>query len=600
MELNTKEISMPSLTREEEIVLSFPKLKSRIEVRPGDKAKALKNLKEIRADFSEKYIKSFEKFLDTTLGQLYDGINLNPNNVDLEDLVNKNCVVLVPNHQSHADYMAINYVVYKNYKFPLYVAGGKNLDIFPIGKLFRKSGCFFIRRSFHNDILYKLTLEAYLYYLLKEQKPIEFFFEGGRSRTGRLLPPRYGLYQMLIEAHELLKEENPDLGLVFVPVSIVHEYVPEQKSLAKELKGKKKSKESTGQLFGLVKLFSYQFGNVHINLGNPIKVEKSELELKKRTQSLAFDCFREVGKNMAVTPTSLLALTLLDEPMGALKWDDILSKARGVLNYCQKFNVPFTESLKEEKLEKTLGRAIDILIGNKKVDVIGTGEKGHIFYSIKDECRLELLYFKNTILHHFLVPAFINSAWVKLFQGEVTTFSELMNSFIDQREQMKHEFYLPTVKQMFFLALDIISDAVGRKINTLEECMDFSHKDLYNVLQNIGHFSRSLNFISEAYYTSAETIKKLDEQNTAGFSMELYLKTTHDVFEHEKSLARHVKYPESYSEPMMRSALKYFTQLSVLEFESGKYKVVDLVKLNQHLERLEKSLLDKLIFNIRS
>lgn len=587
-------------SRQEEIVLSYPKLKTRLDARPADAEKALKNLKEIRAEFSENYIKPFEKFLDTTLGQLYDGINLNNNGVDLEKLVNENCVVLVPNHQSHADYMAINYVVYKNYKFPLYVAGGKNLDIFPIGKLFRKSGCFFIRRSFQNDILYKLTLEAYLYYLLKEQKPIEFFFEGGRSRTGRLLPPRYGLYQMLLEAHAILKEERPDLDLVFIPVSIVHEYVPEQKALAKELKGGKKEKESTGQLFGLVKLLSYQFGNVHINFGKPIKVKDNTDDIKRKTQNLAFDCFREVGKNMSLTPTSLLAMVLLDEPTGALKWEDILNKARGILNYCAKFNVPFVKSLEEDKIEQSIGRALDILIGNKKVDVIGDGDKGHIFYSIKDECRIELLYFKNTILHHFLVPAFINAAWIHLFQGTVSEFSHLMKLFIDQREQLKHEFYLPTVKQMFYLALNVISDAVGRKITTLEECMDFSHKDLYNVLQNIGYFSRALNFITESYYTSALTLKKLDEIDDNGFTMEIYLKKTYEIFEREKSLGRLIKYPESYSEPMMRSALKYFNQNHILELDSGKYRIIDLPKLEEYLKRVENNLLNKLVFNFRA
>ncbi len=150
----------------EKNVLSYPKLKERID-RSDDpskaKAKALKNLQEMKADFSERAIKLLEKGFDAALTTLYDGINFNENGVNLKELMKKGSVVLVPNHQSHADYVAINYKFYKKYNRPLFVAGGDNLNIFPIGKIFRSGGCFFIRRSFQNDILYKLTMEAYLY-----------------------------------------------------------------------------------------------------------------------------------------------------------------------------------------------------------------------------------------------------------------------------------------------------------------------------------------------------------------------------------------------------------------------------------------------------
>ena len=124
----------------------------------------------------------------------------------MRELMSKGSVVLVPNHQSHADYVEINYKFYKKYNRPLYVAGGDNLNIFPIGKIFRGGGCFFIRRSFQSDIIYKLTMEAYLYALLKQKQPIEFFFEGGRTRSGKLRPPKFGLYSMLLEAHSHLPE----------------------------------------------------------------------------------------------------------------------------------------------------------------------------------------------------------------------------------------------------------------------------------------------------------------------------------------------------------------------------------------------------------
>ena len=116
------------------------------------------------------------------------------------------------------------------------MAGGDNLNITGVGGWFRKMGCFFIRRRFPDDAIYKLTLEAYLYHLLREGRVIEFFFEGGRSRTGKLLPPRFGLYRMLMNAHSELSKVSGK-KLAFVPVSIAHEYVPESRSLDRELGG---------------------------------------------------------------------------------------------------------------------------------------------------------------------------------------------------------------------------------------------------------------------------------------------------------------------------------------------------------------------------
>ncbi|MFA6235775.1 MAG: 1-acyl-sn-glycerol-3-phosphate acyltransferase [Bacteriovorax sp.] len=585
----------------EEIVLSYHKLSSRIANKPDDREKVLKNLKEIRAELSLPFLKTFEKFLDASLSQLYDGINFHDNGHNLGEMSKKNNVVLVPNHQSHADYVAINYVYFKKYQSPLFVAGGNNLNIFPIGPLFRRSGCFFIRRTFANDILYKLTLEAYLHYMLTKGNPIEFFFEGGRSRTGKLLPPRYGLYQMLIEAHSAIPREvrRP---LQFVPVSIVHEYVPEQKSLARELDGAKKAKESAGQLLGLVKLLSYQFGNVHINLGNPViapETPADPAELKTQTQKLAFECFLEVGKNMRVTPTSLLAMILLDEPTGALKWEEMLNKARKIIIYCEKFNVPITDSIKPENLEKSLERAIDILIGNKKVEVIGNTSSQHVFYTIREDSRKEILYFKNTILHHFLVPWIVHMGWVNLFSGHISNASDLKKFFINQRKQLTHEFYLPTVKEVMNKTLDIVSDAIGRPVTTLEECVELSHKELYLILAKVGLFSRACNYLLEAYYVCGLTLKDLSTTDyKEGFKMDTFLKRYKEVFENERKLRRVIKYAESYSVPLSKSSLQYFIHAKIVDSNQGFYAVGDLNKLAEATAKIESDLMGQLNINL--
>ena len=586
-----------------EIVLGYPKLKVRIDEKKITEEKIFKILKEIAATYSTKVMGYFEKALDVSLERLYDGINFNyPAGMDFKDLCEKHNVVLVPNHQSHADYLAINYMVFKHFNFPLYVAGGINLNLFLVGELFRKSGCFFIRRRFQSDISYRLVLEAYLYYLLETGKTIEFFFEGGRTRSGKLLSPRFGLYQMLLESHKAIPSEKRK-KLLFIPVSIVHEYVPEQKTLAQELEGEKKQKENFLQIFKVLKLFSHQFGNVHINLGHPIEgplIEGDESDEKRTlTQRLAFQCFRSVGKNLLVTPTALLSLVLLEEPSGALKWKDIHHKCQFIVEFCKKFKVPFVNSLNPENFGHTIERAMEILEGNGKVDIIKGRDSENIFYSIKADARKELLYSKNSILHHFLIPWTIHSAWIKVFKGSIENVEQLKAFFLRERDQLKHEFYLPTTKEFLQNTLSVISEIIGRKIRSLEECLKLEYKELYLVASSTGLFARSGAYLFEGYYLSALAIKELGQRSsTDGFKFDHFKKKVTGLYNDEKTLERFIKYPESCSFPLLKTSLKYFTHQGVIENSGGGYFVVNNSKLDSLIGEFEGNLMDGLTFNV--
>lgn len=589
-----------TMERMEEIVFSYPKISDRISKKPDDRKAILKNLYEIAADFSPRTMGPFIKILGTAISKLYDSIKFNSDEkIDFVKLVKENNVVLVPNHQSHFDYVAINYIVYKMFGFPLYVAGGVNLNVFPIGKLFRKSGCFFIRRTFARDILYKLSFEAYLYYLLRENKPIEFFFEGGRSRTGRLMSPRFGLYQMLLETHSLIPEEIRK-PLKFIPVSIVHEHVVEQKTMANELEeGTKKKKESFWQIIKGVQIFIKQLGSVHIRLGIPVE-SKPASTIKEIAQNLAFECFRTVSKNMVITPSSMITLIMLDEPAGAMKWDEIMARTKKIIEFCQKFSIPFTDSLKPENQEEAMLHAIDLLIANKKINVFGRTRYGQVFYSIKEECRIEILYAKNTIIHHFLQPWIINLAWLKIFKGQIETFDQLRNFLINQRNQFKYEFYLPSIDEFLERCLKILSDATGKNINSFDQNMEFSHKDLYNIATEIGIFSRGCSYLYEGYYVATQAIKSLAEQEKMEFNTEEFANEFMDIFKTELAHRKIVKYLESRSITIRKNCLKYFEHEGIIENDVGKYKIINMDKLEKLSNYYASILADQLMFRMRA
>lgn len=576
-------------------VLSYPKLTERLATRPEDLEKVKKLFKEIHGEFSPTVVNSAVKLIDATFLKLYDGVNLEVfPGTNFHDLKEKYHIILVPNHQSHADYVALTYSMYKNFEVAIRVAAGINLNVFPMGQFFGKAGAFFIRRSFTSDHLYKITFEAYVYYLLKTNQVVEFFFEGGRTRTGKLLKPKFGLFQMLLESHAQLADSKP---LMFIPVSLAHEHIPEEKAHARELGGAKKKPESGAQLFKLFKLFNKRLGTIHVHFGEGIIVDSFKGDVKEATQALAFDCFKAVGRGMPITPSSLLAMIMLDEPSGALTWKQIEERALDVVDYCIALNIPMTPSLKPNSFRDSLRSSLDMFIGNKKIEVLKREKLNQVFYAIKSERRVEVLYHKNMILHHFVVPGIINSAWFNVFNGSIKDGMALSRFLQNKRKELKYEFYLPTVKEMIREALNIISYALGRRVESIEECMKLSSQDLYQIATKVRRFSTALSYLYEAYYISSLAVKYLASST---FTQERFVQVAKELFHLELEHGRVVKYPESFAVPIIKETLIYHLNQKVLEKnEDRTFKVVDIPKLDESIEKFIRDLNDQVAINLK-
>jgi glycerol-3-phosphate O-acyltransferase len=578
-----------------DIVARYPKLAERLALYPNDRKRMEKIVAEIAGDFSPAMVRTLSSFIEKTFLKLYDGIKLEiPEGMNLEEMRKTHHIVLVPNHQSHADYVALTYVLWKNFELPVYVAGGINLNIFPIGMMFRKAGAFYIRRSFNADILYKLTFEAYIYYLLQKNHLVEFFFEGGRTRTGKLMKPRYGLFQMLLESHRQMGEEKP---FMFIPVALAHEYIPEARAHARELGGAKKEAENTTQLFKLFKLFNKRLGTIHVRFGEGIEVPGYVGEIKVATQELAFECFKAVGRSMPVTPSSLLALVMLDEPSGALTWKQIEEKAHEIIHYCIALKIPVTQSLRDGLLSDSLRSALDMFIGNKKIDLIKREKLNQVFYVVKREARVEVLFHKNMILHHFLVPGFINAVWFKIFAGEIKSSVQLTKFLQRQRTELKYDFYLPSIKEMILHAREVVEYAVGRPLHALDEALEFNPSDLYQLASKVRHFSTAFSYLYEAYYLAAISLKYLGKDL---FGSERFLQVAQELFSLELEHGRVVKYPESYSVPILKDTLDFFVGEGVLKrVDGGKYQVVDQDKVDKLIEKFLRDLNDQVAINLK-
>ncbi|MGH8462301.1 MAG: 1-acyl-sn-glycerol-3-phosphate acyltransferase, partial [Stenotrophobium sp.] len=161
---------------------------------------ARKCAEEICADYSILSLTFLERFLGSFVwNRVFRGIDVQGLE-RMRELAQAHEIIYMPSHRSHADYLLVSYSLYHAGLVPPHIAAGINLNMPVVGGLLRRCGAFFMRRSFSGDRIYTAVFRAYVDSLIQRGYPIEFFPEGGRSRTGRLLAPKTGLLSMVVEA----------------------------------------------------------------------------------------------------------------------------------------------------------------------------------------------------------------------------------------------------------------------------------------------------------------------------------------------------------------------------------------------------------------
>ena len=278
-------------------------------------AQAYRYASEIASDQSYRVIRFFSIILTWLWNRLYNGIEVS--HLERVRAVSDNAeIVYVPCHRSHIDYLLLSYVLYHNGLALPHIAAGINLNLFLVGPLLRRAGAFFMRRSFKEDLLYKAVFDEYIHLLLSKGYSLEYFVEGGRSRTGGMLTPRPGMINMTLRGY--YRDHHRDIQ--FVPVYFSYERVLEISSYLDERKGHQKKTESLRDLFGVFRYFKLDFGQVSVNFGEPISLEQflsmrvdSDLEMiepdkhKAICRELGHHIVQGINAAIPVNPTQILA-----------------------------------------------------------------------------------------------------------------------------------------------------------------------------------------------------------------------------------------------------------------------------------------------------
>ena len=449
-----------------------------------DKATVVKearsDLYEIAADYNETFIDILRKVLNWLWNNIYDGLS-----VDLEGMAKirniskKMPFVIIPCHRSHIDYLLFSYVLYVNNIQLPFIAAGSNMTFGPMGYIFRKSGAFFLRRSFKGDRIYAEVFTKYLAILLKEGLPLEFFIEGGRSRTGKMVIPKYGLLSMIIQAYQEKYCDN----FAAIPVYIGYDRVIEEKSYLKELAGASKTPENTADIIKTSKILRKRYGRVYLNVGEPI-IMKSYLEAQEKQitqmtvderqslyRKIGYEIVLEINKVSVVTPFSLVAAVILSHDRRGISYNELLNILNEFYEYLSMKKVKFAETFALR--EKAIAEALNIFVQSGFISKIEAEEDEEeemqeVVYSLKEEKRLNLEYYKNNILHFFVPLSFVATSMLKSSE-DLTPLSRIMGDYKFLKKLLWNEFIFDENKDDAEEVNEVLDYLCDRKMITSVE-----------------------------------------------------------------------------------------------------------------------------------
>jgi glycerol-3-phosphate O-acyltransferase len=390
---------------------------------------ALKDLDEIAARYSPLFIEFVRPILGWVFNRIYDRVE-----VDQEGLArvrraaSEAPLVLCPSHKSHIDYLILSWVFYENGLTPPHVAAGVNLAFWPFGWIARRGGAFFIRRTFKGDKIYSATLRAYVKFLLRERYAQEFFVEGGRSRTGKLLFPKTGLISMEVDAW--LDGAADDV--LFVPIAVDYERLVEGKSYQAELSGGEKEKESFGALLRTPKVLLKRWGPIYLQFGEPVSLkalaqqrlgeaassltldgEDRETDSKRRVvQAVAARVAHGINRAVTISPMGLVAAALLSHVRRGLSAEELGRWVELLRFVAQHVNARFARGLADAPADPRQPGPVADALAKLEKDGLVRAERaaGRVIYQVPDDARPQLDYFRNNVLHRYISVSMIAAA----------------------------------------------------------------------------------------------------------------------------------------------------------------------------------------------
>ena len=426
---------------------------------------------EIASDFSYPVVRAGELLLKRLWDRLYDRVEVHHGDVLAKAAPGK-ALVYLPNHRSHIDYLLLSYLVHAQGLVPPHIAAGANLNLPIVGPLLRRGGAFFLRRSFKGEPLYAAVFREYLHTMLSKGFPIEYFIEGGRSRSGRTLAPKVGLLGMTVES--FMREHSRPLLLV--PVNISYEKLLEGRGLVAELEGQPKQRESLRTLVLAARDLRHEYGSVYVNFGQPLAMDhflneeapgwqslhgQEQRETARRvTLPLAREMAQRINATLVNNPINLFAMAIVPSPRHALDERALTQQIEWLKTIA--LRVPYspdavlTAMAPAAVIAHALRLGYAMRVSHPLGDVI----------KVPDPQVATLNYIGNNVLHSFALPALVASVLVGTREAtldRVAEFAEGALPFLRAELTLHHssEQAVAEAKRIVLLFVEIGLARVG-------------------------------------------------------------------------------------------------------------------------------------------
>ena len=430
----------------------------------------------------------------------------------LRELNQSASLIFLPNHRSYLDPSVLRSALSQFGFPPNNTIGGANLALWPISLIAQRNGTVFMRREFRDDLVYRAVFKRYIAYLIQNKKNLEWYIEGGRTRTGKLRPPRYGVLKYVMDAVE---EEQPENEVYVVPTSIIYDAQHEVSAISAEEMGGSKSPESLKWLYQFSRSQSTRLGKAHLRFGEPLSLGDA-IDLTRDSEGnprprlainmVAFEVANRINSVTPITPAALVTFALLDNGSRAITITEGRHILEPLMTYIGRRQFPMTGNI--DLSSHGLLRDSIMNLVNKGVVNLYEGGKEQILY-IDLEHQHEAAFYRNTIIHFFVNRAITELAVLKALEDDVDDLvTAVWENARRLKDLLKFEFFFPRTEEF----AEQIADECSLIYPDWEKG-NFTKDDLKRLLRDekllLSH--RVVGPFLESYALLAEELAKLDD-----------------------------------------------------------------------------------------
>lgn len=560
-----------------EIILHHPKLEAHMQRRARTTSQEVWKIRkeadgyldEIAADYNYTLITASVHMLTWVWNNLFDGIEVDAESLQqVKKAARSNTLVYIPCHKSHIDYLIMSYVLFRNNLYCPYVAAGKNLSFWPLGPLFRRGGAFFIRRSFKGLKFYAEVFALYVKTMVQLGNNIEFFIEGGRSRTGKMVLPKLGLLAILIQA----VEEGFCDDLVFVPTAICYDRIPEEEAYVNEITGGSKVDENLRQLIRVPRFLKKRYGRVYVRFAEPMSLQRylernwatpGGMRPKERHamyRDFSYRIINAINQTSLITPHALVSSALVTTSRRGISMAEFQEVCRMFYDYLDIHGVSFSHTLRS--YAATIEGTLHDLERSKFIGTLKDEDEDleEEVFTIEDSKRHALEYYKNSMIH-FMLPASFVSTSILAQQTFRFSIAQIQEDFAFMKDFFKFEFVydnevgneelvekvLATFEKMGWLHRQGEGDQPYTLAHQGHKAAQAFHSLIRNYFEGYWLVLRAVRYLHKKSYTEKDFMKKVLALGQKTLKLEL------------------IERPESISKIMFQNAVKYYVEKGVIE-----------------------------------